>query len=218
MPESINPRANLLASFATARFLASPYRHWLLNDALPDATLDKICSLPLEPPAIMDTQGRRETHNSSRLFFSHAQQQHFPVCAALTAALQSRDCVANLQALTGATLKGSFLRVEYCLDTDGFWLEPHTDIGAKLFTMLIYLNDAPPGEDWGTDIYDNPTQKRGPAPAGHNHGLIFVPGQNTWHGFEKRRITGVRRTLIINYVTPEWRARHELAFPATPIA
>ena len=37
-------------------------------------------------------------------------------------------------------LRDSHLRIEYCLDTDGFWLEPHTDIGAKLFTMLVYLS------------------------------------------------------------------------------
>ena len=54
----------------------------------------------------------------------------------------------------GCTLGGSFLRIEYCLDTDGFWLEPHTDIGAKLFTMLVYLSDHPEAEDWGTDIMD----------------------------------------------------------------
>ena len=32
-------------------------------------------------------------------------------------------------------------------------------------------------------------------------------------GFTPRAIRGVRRSLIVNYVKPEWRARHELAFP-----
>ena len=44
-------------------------------------------------------------------------------------------------------------------------------------------------------------------------GLIFVPGADTWHGFTRRPIVGVRRSLIVNYVKPEWRSRHELAFP-----
>jgi hypothetical protein len=30
--------------------------------------------------------------------------------------------------------------LELCLDTDGFWLEPHTDIGAKKLTLLISLS------------------------------------------------------------------------------
>ena len=47
-----------------------------------------------------------------------------------------------------------------------------------------------------------------------NHlGLLFVPAADTWHGFTRRRIAGVRRSLIVNYVKPEWRSRHELAFP-----
>ena len=101
---------------------------------------------------------------------------------------------------------------------DGFWLEPHTDIGAKFFTMLIYLNDPPAGEDWGTDVYESADKHLGSAPSGRNQGLVFVPGQTSWHGFEKRPITGIRRSLIVNYVTPEWRARHELAFSDKPIA
>jgi hypothetical protein len=51
------------------------------------------------------------------------------------------------------------------------------------------------------------------APGTENRGLVFVPGEATWHGFAKRPIFGVRRLLIVNYVKPEWRSRHELAFP-----
>jgi hypothetical protein len=48
--------------------------------------------------------------------------------------------------------------------------------------------------------------------------MIFVPSNNTYHGFEKRPIKGVRTSLIINYVTNEWRAREQLSFPEAPIA
>ena len=43
--------------------------------------------------------------------------------------------------------------------------------------------------------------------------MIFVPSNDTWHGFESRPINGVRKSIIINYVTQEWRAREQLAFP-----
>jgi hypothetical protein len=43
--------------------------------------------------------------------------------------------------------------------------------------------------------------------------MIFVPGDATWHDFEKRPIEGVRRSLILNYVTHEWRAREQLSYP-----
>ena len=35
---------------------------------------------------------------------------------------------------------------------------------------------------------------------------------------EPRQIDGVRKSVIINYVTSEWRAREQLAFPNAPIA
>ena len=38
------------------------------------------------------------------------------------------------------------------------------------------------------------------------------------HGFEPRQIDGVRKSVIVNYVTNDWRAREQLAFPDTPIA
>ncbi|MGD1038002.1 MAG: hypothetical protein ABR878_12590 [Roseiarcus sp.] len=43
--------------------------------------------------------------------------------------------------------------------------------------------------------------------------MVFAPGDDTWHGFEKRRIERVRRSVILNYVTHEWRAREQLSFP-----
>jgi hypothetical protein len=50
-----------------------------------------------------------------------------------------------------------------------------------------------------------------------NVAFVFVPSDNTYHGFEGRPIKGVRKSLIINYVTDEWRAREQLAFPEAPI-
>src|SRR4051812_26523930 len=56
---------------------------------------------------------------------------------------------------TGAKIEGCYLRIEYGLDLDGFWLEPHTDLGVKALTLLVQL----PGEgqaELGTDIYAGP--------------------------------------------------------------
>ena len=53
----------------------------------------------------------------------------------------------------GGPLDDTFVRIEYAQDTDGFWLKPHTDIGVKMFTMLIYMSDDPRHADLGTDIY-----------------------------------------------------------------
>ena len=83
--------------------------------------------------------------------------------------------------------------------------------------MLIYLSDRDEAEGWGTDIYDGEKRHLGSAPGGFNKGVIFVPGADTWHGVEKRTFRGVRKSIIVNYVKPEWRSRHELAYPDRPI-
>ncbi len=209
---------HLADSLARATQGETPYRHWLLTDVLPADTCEGLSHLPLIPAVIADTQGRRETHNDSRIFLNPESRARFPVCAELAEALQSPAITRLIERRCGVNLGGSSLRVEYCLDTGGFWLEPHTDIGAKLFTFLIYLSDHPDAPNWGTDILDAEHKLVMRAPADFNRGLIFVPGTDSWHGFAPRRIDGVRRTLIVNYVIPDWRSRHELAFPHDPIA
>jgi hypothetical protein len=202
-----------LSSLDHSDNVSYPFRHWLLNHILPDATCKAIDALPAEPPVIIDTAGKRETHNSTRLFFNPLQRAAHPVCDEVATALQSDPVVHHLASLCDVDLAGSFLRMEYCLDTDGFWLEPHTDIGAKLLTMLIYLSGDPGAHAWGTDILDGPERLVLTTPYQRNFGLIFVPAADTWHGFHRRKIDGVRRSLIVNYVKPEWRSRNELTFP-----
>ena len=191
-------RTHLADVLARADQGETPYRHWLLRDVLPADVCAGLATLPLTPASVADTMGRRETHNDSRIFLNRDSQTRFPVCSELAEALQSPEIIKVIQRRCGLDLAGSSLRIEYCLDTGGFWLEPHTDIGAKLFTFLIYLSDHPDAAGWGTDILDGAHKLVARAPADFNRGLIFVPGSDTWHGFAARRIDGVRRTLIVN--------------------
>lgn len=210
---------HLRRALATARRDDAPFRHWLLSDVLPDRVARLVATLPFAVPVVADTEGRRETHNQSRTFFGPETRRRLPIAAAVADAFQHPCTVGLIAAMTGVDVTGTFLRIEYCQDTEGFWLEPHTDIGAKKLTLLVYLSSEPGASDWGTDIYADPRARpAGRAPAGFGAGLMFVPGDDTWHGFEPRTIVGVRRTLIVNLVSPDWRARHELAFPDRPVA
>jgi len=194
-----------------------PYPHWALRKVLPVELCRAVIALPFAPPAIEDTLGKRDTNNTTRVFVSEANRGRYLACEAVAEAFQDEATVALLQDVCGRSLEGSSLRIEYCQDTDGFWLEPHTDIGAKLFTMLVYLSDHPDAEQWGTDLYDAQLHPVERVSGARNAGLIFLPGADTWHGFAPRPISGVRRSLIINYVTPDWRSRGELAFPTEPV-
>jgi hypothetical protein len=194
-----------------------PFLHWLVRDCLPPEAGAALAALGLPIPDGRAIDGRREYVNTERTFVDPAVRGRDALCAELADAFQDPATIAEIERLCGINLAGSSLRLEYAQDTDGFWLEPHTDVGAKLFTMLIYLSTHPDAAAWGTDLYDADRRPAARPAAPYGAAVIFVPGADTWHGFERRPLPAVRRTLIVNYVKPEWRSRQELAFPQTPI-
>jgi hypothetical protein len=202
-----------LSALRRAEHRRQPFDYWLLQDMLPDDVCDEIAALPFPPPAKPVFDGRRESNNSTRVYVTPQVQRQFPVCEELAEAFRNARVVHAIERTTGTDLTHGRLRIEYCQDIDGFWLEPHVDISVKLFTMLAYLTDAPELHDAGTDIYDDTPEHNlvASAPYEWNAGLIFIPGRNTWHGFRRRPIRGVRKSIIVNYVAPEWRAVEELA-------
>jgi hypothetical protein len=111
-----------------------------------------LAHLTLRNSQQQSTAGRRETNNASRRFLDPGRQAAEPACAAVAQRFQSPWLIDFWRSLYGVSLDDCVLRIEYCQDVGGFWLEPHTDICVKRFTMLIYLADPPPGEFCGTDL------------------------------------------------------------------
>jgi hypothetical protein len=212
-PDAAAVAANVIAALEAAERFEEPYVHWIVRDMLPAETVKALVELPFPAMDLEGVSGRRELHNDERIYFDADNMAAHPVCKAVAEAFQTPEVVAAVERFTGGEVQGSWLRVEYAQDTKGFWLEPHTDLGVKKFTMLYYLADGPEQEAYGTDIYKDKQTWAKRAPFHTNTALVFVPSNNTWHGFEARTIKGVRKSVIINYVTHEWRAREQLAFP-----
>lgn len=210
-------KQSLRASAGAADSFDTPYRHWHLRGVLPDTVHAELKDLPFPVADLGGVSGTREAHNADRVYFSGQNLATIASAAATAEAFQSEDIVALIADTFSAPLDNTFVRIEYAQDTDGFWLQPHTDIGVKMFTMLVYMSDDPRHADLGTDIYADENTHVGRSPFEPNSAMIFVPAANTWHGFERRPIQGVRRSIIVNYVTPEWRARDQLAFPESPV-
>ncbi len=211
---TINPvAASFLACLARAKHVTQPFDYWLLDGALPAADVDAIADLPVAPPADIVFNGRRETNNSSRMFFGSEAQETYAVCRRVVDGFKDARVIREIEAETGADLAGTRLRIEYCQDAPGFWLEPHTDIAVKKFTMLVYLLDDPALKLAGTDIHEGPPDHTyvATAPYGRNLGVIFIPGKTTWHGVGHHPLSGLRKSIIINYVAPDWRDTFELA-------
>jgi hypothetical protein len=206
-----------MAAFDRAERFDAPYRHWLLDAVFPDHIIEELQAVEFPVGDLGGVSGKRELHNDQRHYVDQANMRRLPVLAALGNVFQLPAMAQKIEDFFGVNISGTFLRIEYAQDADGFWLEPHTDLGVKRLTVLVYLSDGAGHDDLGTDIYDGDKQWCKRAPFAPNGAIAFVPGDNTYHGFAKRPIQGVRKTLILNYVTTDWRDREQLAFPEATI-
>jgi len=191
----------------------SPCDYWLLADVLPERLIEAMDRLPFPPPRTPLFDGYRDSNNATRVYFTAENQARYPVCREVVEIFSDPAVIAALGERSRTDLSAGRLRIEHCQDVDGFWLKPHIDIPVKLFTLLIYLSDDPRLADAGTDIYEaGPEHRRvATAPFAKNLGLMFVPGGGLWHGFTQRPIAGLRKSIIVNYVSSEWRSVDELA-------
>jgi hypothetical protein len=201
----------LLNSLTSATSCGAPFRHWLASGVMEDGLCASLAGLAVPAPDATSFEGRRDGDNQSRFFLTPDVCARFDCCRRVVSMFKDPAVIRRLEETTGADLSGGQLRIEYAQDRDGFWLQPHTDIRPKLITFLIYLSDDPALSDSGTDLFDGEGNCVKTAPYEPNTGLIFVPSDDTWHGFRKRPIRGNRTSLIVNYVTGDWRSVEELA-------
>ena len=192
--DTLSPAAARVAdAFETStrarRTLERPYRHYLMENVFPADVSDALADLPFAPPVLNGVSGKRELHNDQRSYFDAAGVARFPVMGAVAEALQSARIVSLIHAAFAAEIDDTFLRLEYAQDVDGFWLQPHTDLGVKKFTCLIYLSQGPGHDKLGTDIYQSPEKHFGVSPFLRGGAMVFVPGDDTWHGFSRTPIS-----------------------------
>jgi len=206
---------NFCVRLTKAGAFSEPFSYFRAENLFPAGVVEALAALPFSarPPA----SGRRESV-SERIYFNEAVIKENRLPGAVAAAFQSPKLAVALGGLCGACLSGTYLRLEYAIDSDGFWLEPHTDLGVKKLTGLIALSGGPETDDLGTDLYASPGRPFSRVPFAPNEGTFFVPGDATWHGFAPRPIKGLRKSLILNYVSADWQSRDQLAFPDRPIA
>tara|TARA_R110002020_G_C16321741_1_gene774915 strand:+ start:12836 stop:13546 length:711 start_codon:yes stop_codon:yes gene_type:complete len=208
---------HILCGLRSARKFESPFTHWIADDIFEPQLRAYLAALPLEAPCLGGVSGTREIHNESRTYLAGGRLDSDHHLRNVTEIFQCSETALQIQNLFGADLSDTFVRLEYCLDTRGFWLRPHTDLGVKRFTMLIYLSDDPRHRDLGTDLFFDEKTPAVQVPFKPNSALIFTPSKRTFHGFLPRKINGIRRSLILNYVTSEWKDSHQLAYPEHPV-
>ena len=219
MPNSQSNRVEdqMLASLKNATWADAPYRHCLLSEVLPADTLDAVQQISFPVLDLQGRSGKRELHNDQRHYFDDQNIAQYDCIADIAAAFHGGDVATAISDAFNSEIDGTYLRIEYAQDVSGFWLQPHTDLGVKRFTMLVYLSDEPDHDMLGTDIYSDDKTWAKRSPFSPNLAMAFTPGDNTYHGFEPRDFNGVRKSLIINYVTNDWRERGQLSFSDKPV-
>jgi len=194
-----------------AELKTNPFNHWIFNKVLPIKIAEDFLKLLIDVPEISFYSGKRETNNSTRVFLNKENCSKYSCMQDVVDIFNNPEIILQLSNICGKNLTKGKLRIEYTMDTGSFWLEPHLDIKEKMITFLVYLSNDPNSSEWGTTVYNNDLTFHSKAPYKQNLGLMFMADKNTWHGVPEQNIQGIRRNLIINYVTSDWKSVHELA-------
>ena len=192
---------------------SDPFEHYVITEALPRKYLEEALELGKSlTPASIENGIRGEINN--RLHLRKKDERHQMLGDYLDGQFRLRlvekFAAAGEEGWESARrIEAEELRAEICCDGNGFWLEPHLDVRDKSVTAIVYLTGHECG-DLGTDLYNEDKEVVKSCEYGVNRGLVFIPGEKTWHGFEpNKRFRKDRLTLIINYVR-NWKESKEL--------
>lgn len=196
----------LFNSLNQATACQTPFTHWNISSVLPESFYTFIHDKKTTEHKPLYYDGTRagnynspSKNDNARMYITEAVTQKYPFFSNLIHAFRAPRLLELVSKKFDIQLSGCYLRAECTFDHNGFFLHPHLDIHEKRFTLFVYLGDSPEG--YGTDLYDKEKKWVKTIPFRHNTGYIFIPGHDTWHGFEPKEIVGVRTALLINYVT-----------------
>ncbi len=217
LPFAQSDATHFVKAWDSAPLRTDPYNHFIVKDIFTPSLVSDLVEIPAQEHDLAYALGTREEFNPTRQYVTPDTISQFEAARRISDIFLSPIVISALEKKGVISLKDSLLRIEYAIDKDKFWLTPHTDLGVKLFTFLIYLSEGEDAYAWGTDIYYDADNHHSTVPYESNTGLSFFPSNKTWHGFEPRPLKEIRKTLIVNYVTQEWRNRHELVHPTEAV-
>lgn len=137
---------------------------------------------------------KTRTSNPDRIWLN--QQSGY--LSAIAHEFDSDNVKRDLGFAMNTTFLGCRTRVELCMDSVGSWLEPHKDDAAKVMTMQIYLA----GYGDSTKLGDSVTSII------KNSAWAFDNTEQPIHSLDPLKYN--RASIIINYVTDDWRDKSVL--------
>lgn len=177
-----------------------------VTKAFDDSFANKLLDFFPSTVETIDYDGRRSCTNNFRTFVNRDTSSELTDMFKEWDTHHARDFFSDI---SGVDCSSGILRIELCQDGPGFFLDKHIDIPEKFITLQVYLGEGDVG--WGTSIYNNNilyhTNK-----FIHNTGWLSYKGSPLIHGIEKNVVTGIRRSIIINYVVDQWTDTNQLYY------
>jgi len=169
---------------------------------------DEFCNSLLNfypDPVVVDYVGKRDGANDIRTFVTREKTPEF---AKLFDNWNTAVARLYFTQLSGVDCMKGKLRIEACQDGPGFFLENHIDIPEKLLTLQIYLGEG--DSNWGTSLYNDDQTLHHLVEFKHNTGYLFSKTSQLIHGVPGGVVTGLRRSILINYVVGDWKDTDQL--------
>jgi len=191
-----------------------PYKHFICKDILEQKNIDNILKLDIEP-GYNGLNGTRNIIDNSRIFLNNKICEKYPPFFFILKIFEEQETKLLLTKKFNVDFKKyKNLRIEYTQDTGNFHLKPHTDVETKGITLIIYLSPDL-DENIGTDLYNSKKEHIKKINYQQNVMLGFIPNEGktgipTYHGLEPIKIKNIRKMLIINYVSDDWKNKCEL--------
>ena len=185
--------------FRSIKVWNEPFRHYTFKNFFSPTELEEYKSI--DPHGNSGNQlNKTRTSSQNRIFIDHNLCEKHRIYSKLKQFFSSEKTLKLFESYIGEKVP-EYLRIEIIKDVVESWLEPHCDIKEKYLSLLIFINDVGEDENLGTDLYSADMKVKKTVPYIDNQGYFFYPGDNTWHGLEKRKIKIHRKILMVNYVT-----------------
>lgn len=177
----------------------TPFRHYTFDDFFHKDELKEYKSINLHPDG-GNVLTKTRTSSKLRIFVDDDVCKNHPLFQKLRQFFCSESTLDVFRSRSNAKVP-EYLRIEIIKDVGESWLEPHKDIPEKFMSMLVFVNDCDEDVEIGTDLYDEHFNVIKTVPFIDNTGYFFYPGNDTWHGLERKKIKTHRKMLMVNYVS-----------------
>ena len=182
---------------------SKPWEHYIIDDFLPDTIYEQLKGIKIKSNNSL-CDGSRTTI-TGRYFFTPEKKDNLTKNVVKFFQTNKKKFETDY----GYSLKNSFIRIELAQDNDSFWQVPHLDTFEKRITIIIYISSN--DKDLGTDLFDNEKKFVKRVDWAPNRCFIFKTDENKWHGFTKRKFSGSRRVLLVNFVDKNnWKSKDQV--------